>query len=167
MDCGGSTYISWITTGLCGVEGAPIAPGLLLGYVVWREHLYILDYCWVMWCGGSTYNSWITAGLFGVEGAPISPGLLLGYGVWREHLYLLDNIAINDRLCIFCNWECIEDETHFLLSCPNYSNIRNSLLDALKNIPCYKNDFNYIMSCHEISFNLSKCILKMLKVRDT
>ncbi len=34
----------------------------------------------------------------------------------------------SERLCIFCDQNAIESEIHFLLECPFYSNIRNSLL---------------------------------------
>ena len=38
-----------------------------------------------------------------------------------------NNISMNDRLCKFCNTD-IEDEFHFVLICPNYSEIRKKYI---------------------------------------
>ena len=34
-----------------------------------------------------------------------------------------------DRFCLICNEEFIEDEKHFLLKCENYSDLRNAFLN--------------------------------------
>ena len=39
-----------------------------------------------------------------------------------------DNIPRNERICNFCNCNKIEDETHFLLDCPAYSQVRGIFL---------------------------------------
>ncbi len=36
-------------------------------------------------------------------------------------------LNVADRICIFCNGNAVESESHFLLKCPFYANIRNSL----------------------------------------
>ena len=36
-----------------------------------------------------------------------------------------DATARENRLCTMCNLEDIEDEYHFILKCPNYTDIRN------------------------------------------
>ena len=36
-------------------------------------------------------------------------------------------LSVNERICIFCNQNAVETEAHFLLKCPFYDVIRNSL----------------------------------------
>jgi hypothetical protein len=42
------------------------------------------------------------------------------------------NISIEERLCTLCDTNSIEDEIHFLCSCPLYVNERNILYDKVK-----------------------------------
>ena len=38
----------------------------------------------------------------------------------------------HERICIYCSLNCVEDEIHFLLGCPLYSNERSKLFDICK-----------------------------------
>ena len=40
-------------------------------------------------------------------------------------------LIVEERVCTFCNLNCIEDEIHFVLLCPKYAQIRSPLLDLL------------------------------------
>ena len=48
-------------------------------------------------------------------------------------------IAPASRLCPLCNLNEIENEEHFLLRCPLYSNLRKSLFDKLHDLPTENN----------------------------
>ena len=43
-----------------------------------------------------------------------------------------DNIPRNERICNFCNCNKIEDETHFLLDCPAYSQVRGIFFSKIE-----------------------------------
>ena len=38
-------------------------------------------------------------------------------------------IPLSQRICTFCNMNCVEDEEHFLMNCSLYSDIRGTLVD--------------------------------------
>ena len=40
-----------------------------------------------------------------------------------------------DRLCNMCNLKVMEDEIHFMATCPKYKTPRDNLLLAVKNVP--------------------------------
>ena len=40
-------------------------------------------------------------------------------------------LIVEERVCTFCNLNCIENEIHFVLLCPKYAQIRSPLLDLL------------------------------------
>ena len=44
------------------------------------------------------------------------------------------NIAIENRLCTFCNSNSIEDEFHFLMACPNYNELRKTLFTSISHL---------------------------------
>ncbi len=41
------------------------------------------------------------------------------------------NISVENRLCQVCNTQLIEDEIHFLCTCPEYTNIRNEMYHSI------------------------------------
>ena len=43
-----------------------------------------------------------------------------------------DNVPRNERICNFCNCNKIEDETHFLLDCPAYSQVRGIFFSKIE-----------------------------------
>ena len=44
------------------------------------------------------------------------------------------NLPLEERLCKFCRYNVLEDEAHFLLICPAFSNVRSVLLDKVISI---------------------------------
>ena len=53
------------------------------------------------------------------------------------------NIEINDRLCISCNQNQVEDEIHFLCFCPFYHDLRQKLYSDLKIDPeSFENNYD-------------------------
>ena len=76
---------------------------------------------------------------------------------------------LNERLCKFCH-NCIENETHFLIDCPMYTDIRFNVFNN-QFIPEYftnlssSNKLIYIMQCDPIQSILASCIFQMFKRR--
>ena len=76
-------------------------------------------------------------------------------------------IPRNNRICKMCNLNCIENEYHFTLVCPFYSNIRYNLLPQLYCInPCYFK-FYHILSTTNIQLleNFAKYIYDSFETR--
>ena len=66
-----------------------------------------------------------------------------------------DDIERRNRLCEFCNMNCIEDEFHFLLVCPLYRDLRKKYFKHYYySWPSLKK-FKQLMSSK--SFNIIKC----------
>ena len=38
-------------------------------------------------------------------------------------------VSRNERLCTFCEMNCIEDEYHFIIECPFYHSLRKKYID--------------------------------------
>ncbi len=58
----------------------------------------------------------------------------------------------SDRVCIFCDQNAIESEIHFLLECPFYTDVRNSLLnrtDINLNDNANSENINILMNQHQ------------------
>ena len=78
---------------------------------------------------------------------------------------------VSERLCNYCHMDSIEDETHFLVDCEFYSDLRFNLFQSAQNI----NDrFKYyesidkliwLMNCNDLQFQLAKVLFKMNKRR--
>ncbi len=66
-----------------------------------------------------------------------------------------------DRICEFCTMNVVEDEEHFITSCPLYSVNRANLYRELNNIGCE----NWI-NCNTTSEKLSY-ILQPVNIRST
>ena len=45
--------------------------------------------------------------------------------------YTRPKTPVNDRLCKFCNYNAVEDETHFLVECAFYSDLRDDVFRKL------------------------------------
>ena len=66
-----------------------------------------------------------------------------------------DNLPVEDRTC-FCNKSSIEDEQHFLTTCPKYHSLRNELYEKIdKSVINFKlltpeQKFIYMMSCENL-----------------
>ena len=85
--------------------------------------------------------------------------------------YTRPKTPVNERLCKYCNTHAIEDETHFLIDCEFYSDLRFNLFQSAQNI----NDrFTYyesidkliwLMNCNDLQCKLAKLLFKMNKRR--
>ena len=70
--------------------------------------------------------------------------------------YSRPQIPLNGRLCKFCNANSVENEIHFLMLCPLYSDIRYELFQkALEfinnfNMMNVENKFIELMNCDKI-----------------
>ena len=45
-----------------------------------------------------------------------------------------NNTPLDNRKCTICNTYVLEDEFHFIMSCPNYINLRAKRFDEAENI---------------------------------
>ena len=53
-----------------------------------------------------------------------------------------NNVPLQDRLCVYCQEEEIEDEFHFLLECPLYTDMRQDLLSQCNQLEPNFQDFS-------------------------
>ena len=82
------------------------------------------------------------------------------------------NLEISERKCHFCH--SVEDETHFLIVCPNYTTLRNDLLntvqeklkdESMENFD-NKTMLKYLLGNIEIAPIVAKYLSKTLELRD-
>lgn len=66
---------------------------------------------------------------------------------------------VNDRICKLCNQGCIEDETHFLLNCQCYKNLRDYELGIILN----NEDFSYKSDDDKLSLLLNDFVRRTAK----
>ena len=75
--------------------------------------------------------------------------------------YSRPQIPLNERFCKFCNTNSVENEIHFLMLCPLYSDIRYELFQkALEfinnfNMMNVENKFIELMNCDKIQIIFS------------
>ena len=80
--------------------------------------------------------------------------------------YTRPQIPLNNRLCKFCKLNDIEHETHFLMVCTLYEDIRYELFQKARQfIENFENmstelKFNALMTCNDIQVTLSYSIHK-------
>ena len=85
--------------------------------------------------------------------------------------YTRPKTQLNERLCKFCNTNSIESETHFLLECELYSDLRQSLFEkALELNDSFINlnsseKLKFLMQTKDIQFQLSSSVYKMFRRR--
>ena len=85
--------------------------------------------------------------------------------------YTRPKTPLNERLCKFCNTNSIESETHFLLECELYSDLRQSLFEkALELNDSFINlnsseKLKFLMQTKDIQFQLSSSVYKMFRRR--
>ena len=48
--------------------------------------------------------------------------------------YTKPKVPLNDRKCIYCFNECVEDEMHFLIKCDFYSDLRYYLFQKARSL---------------------------------
>ena len=69
---------------------------------------------------------------------------------------------LSNRLCKFCNLNCIEDEIHFLIECPLYNDIRSNFIEILnEKYVHFKQQPSLVQYC-EIMNESDTCIQKTL-----
>ena len=75
-------------------------------------------------------------------------------------------VPVELRVCKLCNFNCIEDEFHFLMVCPAYSTLRREFFNIREDLNLWNHDFINILNCEVTCFYLAKCIKKMFNLRD-
>ena len=74
------------------------------------------------------------------------------------------NIPINERKCINCNLNEIEDEFHFIIKCPTYNNERHILFNVIEKHNKYFNTYSDENKLYWILSNESpECINALIK----
>ena len=83
--------------------------------------------------------------------------------------YTRPKTPLNDRVCKYCSSNTIEDETHLLILCNFYDDIRYELFQCASQI---KHDFTdlspsekiiFIMQCPDLQIKLATCLQKMIR----
>ena len=83
--------------------------------------------------------------------------------------YTKPKTPLTDRLCKYCNSSAIEDETHFLLDCDLYTDIRSTLFEKAL---CLEENFHnletddklrLIMQHKDLQFALGNAVYKMFR----
>ena len=69
------------------------------------------------------------------------------------------NEPLENRLCTMCTENCIEDETHFLLSCQKYNNIRTDVFGEIVT----RDEFNSLNDVEKIEYLFTNCVRKVAK----
>ena len=71
---------------------------------------------------------------------------------------------IHERLCKICKSDDnIEDEVHFLMSCPAYDDLRQKFFKIRSDLGLSNVNFYDIITCDKTYFNLAKLLQKCLK----
>ena len=85
--------------------------------------------------------------------------------------YTKPKTPLTDRLCKYCNYSAIEDETHFLLNCDLYTDIRSTLFEKAlclnENFHSLETDdkLRLIMQHKDLQFALGNAVYKMFRRR--
>ena len=85
--------------------------------------------------------------------------------------YTKPKTPIDERLCKYCDESSIEDETHFLIECELYSDIRYDLFQIAtaenRNFPSFSTDEKlvYLMQSDSLLYKLASSLLKMSRRR--
>lgn len=100
---------------------------------------------------------------------------MLRIGVLPLHVetgrYSRPVLPLADRKCMFCHHDCVEDEKHFLLACPLYSDQRQYLLDQAHelhdtfNTMSDDNKFTFLMNEPSLQLSLCKTVNSMFDRR--
>ena len=77
-----------------------------------------------------------------------------------------NNIPYEHRLCPICNTQIVEDEYHFVMICPLYSDLRKQYITQLNNsTPSYQLCYQLFNSDEATVLKLSKFIYFAIKIR--
>lgn len=80
-------------------------------------------------------------------------------------------VPLENRMCKYCNFNCVENEKHFLLYCPVYSDLRNLLflrcVDHFKdfNTLSYDEKFYFLMENSNVQVIFAQFLTRMFKRR--
>ena len=78
---------------------------------------------------------------------------------------------LKDHICKFCSASSVEDETHFLIECEFYNDIRYDLFKSASELNdnfCHFNPeekLSFLMNTDSLQFNIANCLLTMSKRR--
>ena len=76
-----------------------------------------------------------------------------------------------ERLCKYCDINAVEDETHFLIDCEFYSDLRYDLLNYAARIDtsfCHYDSLDklvFLMNCDSLQYKLASVLFKMTRRR--
>ena len=76
-------------------------------------------------------------------------------------------VPVEDRVCVYCDKNAIEDEKHFLMECTLYDDIRETFFEKRSSLNLVNNDFKTIMTCDKSLFYLAKALTSMFNKRKT
>ena len=85
--------------------------------------------------------------------------------------YTRTKTPVNERLCNFCNCNEVEDETHFLVECTFYSDLRDDVLRNARTNNSYLNNLSlsdkliYLLNNQKLQYSLATCLLQMTRGR--
>ena len=85
--------------------------------------------------------------------------------------YSRPKTPINERLCKFCQSDSVEGETHFLLECELYTDLRHSLFVKASEVDAnfmnlHTNEkLKFLMQTKDIQFHLGATVSKMFNRR--
>jgi hypothetical protein len=74
-------------------------------------------------------------------------------------------LPVEKRICEYCQDNAVENESHFLMECSLYNDLRRDLFSIRNDFRLHENNFISILSCNVTSFHLAKCLDKMFKRR--
>ena len=75
--------------------------------------------------------------------------------------YTIPKTPIDERICLYCNLNCIEDEKHLLTECPAYDTLRSNAYSNISiECPHFMNlsNFNkmiYMLTCEHSTVKVS------------
>ena len=81
--------------------------------------------------------------------------------------YVNSSVPRNERYCLYCRLHDIEDEFHFILKCPCYSEIRKRFIKKYYYNRPSMSKFVELMSCNNVSVisNVCRFIRDALTIR--
>ena len=95
-------------------------------------------------------------------------GLRLGTLPIRANTGRYERIDYNDRICVYCNMNTIEDEYHNCIICPKYSKLRRVFLPKWF-LSCSRNGFIHAMQNQKknLMLKLSLFLASSIQQRDS
>lgn len=85
--------------------------------------------------------------------------------------YTRPKTPVLERFCKYCDQNAVEDETHFLIDCEFYSDLRYDLLNCAARIDtsfCHYDSLDklvFLMNCDSLQYKLASVLFKMTRRR--